>query len=354
MGFLKGSVSFTQFEIADHVQFKDQEEFNRRIKAKAFQAFFPKSATESIGWTSFNDVLNTDFAYSAPIDPRYRIFSLRIDRRMIPAAVMKMRCLEAEKKWLAENRVKKIYKDQREAIRESVRLELEENIPPVPKVIEVVWNVEEGTVYVGSLSPNILQNFVDIFRTTFDLQLNPTQPFDLEACKDRIKPYMIQREFLTWLWFKTEEREGVINVAGLYNPIQAYFVRRVALESGEGEYTENVICQGQHADLKEAKEAIRQGKKIIEARIQLYRPPEIFEFTQSANCYEFRTMKLPALKMEGEEEALSFTAEALERIFLVEKAVDTMMLLQAMFLKLRLSADWPAEVAKMERWAMKE
>ncbi|MDQ5985184.1 MAG: hypothetical protein CSYNP_00889 [Syntrophus sp. SKADARSKE-3] len=351
MGFLKGGLTFSRFSIVNKDGDESAETFDRQIKAFAFRDFFPAEADKNLGWTCIEDVLDTGFAYARYGFGDYRLFALRIDRRMVPPALMKIRCMEGEKRFLAENRVKKLYKDQREAIRESVRLELLETAQPIPSFFEACWSVGAGEVLFSNLSPKIVQEFLDLFKETFGITLQAYQPWDpaiLEA--KAVSPALLGREFLTWLWSKSEERNGMILIPG-FGDIEMAFIRRLALESGEGEYAESVVCQGQHADLKEGKEAVRQGKKIKEARISLGRDSAKWEFTFKADTFQFQSMKLPVPTDMDVEEEEDKSGRTLERIYLIETAVKTMDDLFAQFITLRLSEDWPGEVERMEKWS---
>jgi len=350
MGFLNGNVSFSLFEIVDGAVLPTVEEYYRKIKSFSFDPARP--AAEKMGWTSIENVLDAGFENNLTDGSRYRLFALRIDRQVIPAAVVKMRCLEEQARLLASNGQKKLYREQRESIHESVCVELKKAIPPTPRVYEVIWNVEEGLVYFGSLSVKVMDDFVSLFRETFGILLRPVRANHSPVSAAEIDPSSIGREFLTWLWFKTEENDGGVIVLPIFS-VEVFFVHRVALEAGEGEYAEIIVCQGQHADLREGKEALRQGKKISEARIKLHRDDNEYEFTYRANGFQYQTMRVPALQeAETEEDKAGMV---LERIYLLEMAVDTIGYLYAMFLNLRLSgSEWQDEAARMHRWLSRE
>ena len=112
-------------------------------------------------------------------------------------------------------------------------------------------------------------------------------------------------------------------------------MRRLVLESGDGEYAETVVCQGMHADLKEGKEALRQGKKITAARLRIAHDKTEWEFTFKADRFHFQSMKLPTLP-ESDGEEVDREGQLLERIYLIEKAAGMMDLLFRSFLNIRL------------------
>ena len=127
------------------------------------------------------------------------------------------------------------------------------------------------------------------------------------------------------------------------------FIRRLVLESGDGEYAETVVCQGMHSDLKEGKEALRQGKKITAARLRIAHDKTEWEFTFKADRFQFQSLKLPTLP-ENDGEEVDREGQLLERIYLIEKATGIMDLLFQLYMNLRLSNAWEAELARMQKW----
>lgn len=157
------------------------------------------------------------------------------------------------------------------------------------------------------------------------------------------------REFLTWLWFKSEERNGTIMVPNV-GDIEIVFVRRLILASGEGQYSETVACQGLHSDLKEGKAALRKGKKIKEARLKLSIETDDCEFTFKADTFQFQTVKLP-VTMNLDEEEKDKDGRILERIYLTETVIGMMEKLFSLFLNKRLSPAWTSEeVPRINKW----
>ncbi len=366
MGFLKGTVTFSRYRVAGPMAEDFNDFFDERIRRFAFQDSWRVADEKAAGWISIENCLDTDFPYAAYAQGKYMLFSLRIDRKSIPPSLFRIRVMEAEQRHLAENGQKKLYREQREAIRDSVRIELLSKTMPVPSFYEICWSVTDRTLFFSTLSDKMGGELQEMFRDCFGLTLFPYTPWNTEENAPTqneteppqtrmlqtqelpagVDPLTIGREFLTWLWFKSEERNGIVaDMTGAEEEI--IFLRRMVLESGEGDYSETVICQGLHSDLKEGKEALRQGKKITAARLRIAHDTDEWEFTFKADRFHFQSMKIPAIAEEEEEDR---EGQILERVYLMEKAAETMDVLFHSFLNLRQSAEWPEELERVHRW----
>ncbi|MBN2438094.1 MAG: recombination-associated protein RdgC [Deltaproteobacteria bacterium] len=369
MGLLKGPVTFSRYRIVGVLPDHFPEFFNERIRRHAFQNVWRTTDEKAAGWTSVENGPDTDFPYASYAQGRYMLFSLRIDRKSVAPSLLRLRTLEAERKQLAESGQKKLYLEQREAIRESVRLELLGKTLPVPAFHEICWSVPDNVLTFCCLSDKVAGELQELFRESFSLGLSPHVPWDIEGAGANLQgaaagsgsrnlsssplppgidPLTVGREFLTWLWFKSEERNGMIRIPG-GDESEIFFVRRLVLEAGEGEYAETVVCQGLHADLKEGKEALRRGKKISAARLRMAHDRAEWEFTFKADRFHFQSMKLPAVA-ESEEEETDREGQMIERIYLIEKAAGMMDQFFLSFMGLRSSNGWEKEQVRMQKW----
>jgi recombination associated protein RdgC len=349
MGLLKGTVTFSRYRVVGGLPDHFPEFFNERIRRYAFQNVWRTSDEKAAGWTSVENPLDTDFPFASYAQGRYMLFDLREDRKAVPPSLLKIRIMEAERKTLAESGQKKLYREQRDAIKESIRLDLLGKTLPVPSFYEICWSVPDSTLTFCSLSDKVSGELQELFKESFSLSLAPWTPLDpaSPSLPPGIDPLTVGREFLTWLWFKSEERSGKIRIHG-DDECELLFVRRLVLEAGEGEYAETIVCQGLHADLKEGKEALRQGKKISAARLHLAYDKEEWEFTFKADRFHFQSMKLPSLTEADGEEA-DREGQILERLYLIEKAAGMMDRLFGVFMDLR-RAGWEDELSRMQRW----
>ncbi len=159
------------------------------------------------------------------------------------------------------------------------------------------------------------------------------------------------QEFLTWLWFKSEERGGMVELPGS-GDVVVVFEKHVLLEFGEGESFEKIICQGLQAELNEARTGLRMGKKLEQARIHLAQGDYEWHLTLKGSLFEFRSVKPPKSLNPGEENDGPEAAEGriLERIGMLERVTHIVDELFHFFLEVRVSPEWPAEVKKLTHW----
>ena len=355
MGLLKGNFTFSRFHVDGQLPQAFLNFVNSRIKANAFKGSFKSAEEKKMGWVSLTDILDNNFEKANYALGDYLIFSLRVDRKVIPPKLMKVKLLEEEKRVLAESGKNRIYKQMSTAIKDKVKMDLMSRIDAIPSFYDVCWAVGQNTVYFSSLSDTVADDFAEFFKQTFSLTLRRFSPQEnklISTDPESIeKASLIGREFLTWLWFKSEERNGRIMRSDT-EEVEIHFLKRVSLEAGEGEYSQGVVCHGIHAELKEGKEAIRQGKKVKEAGIRLIHDKNEWEFTFKADSFQFQSLKMPVPDWQDTEEDPA--GNLLERIYLIENAVKTIDDLYESFLQVRVSPRWKErETKSLAKWLEK-
>lgn len=156
------------------------------------------------------------------------------------------------------------------------------------------------------------------------------------------------REFLTWLWFKSEKRNGLF--AGPDNLDFALYVeQRVSVQGGEGESLETATVSGRMSELKEARLGLSMGKKVSRALLRIERDAEAWQVSVKAEDLSFSGFKTPKVETRPEE-GDDPDALFLERVFLLEKALGFLDSVFAGFVRLRLSPEWPAECGRVRAW----
>jgi hypothetical protein len=159
------------------------------------------------------------------------------------------------------------------------------------------------------------------------------------------------REFLTWLWFKCDQADGRIEMPG-NRVYEVFFLDRMTLDMSDVDTPQTVTLKGGHSELREGLAALKEGKKIEEARISVRAGDNEFTMVLKGTWFSlgaFRTPPiLPTAEADPEE---GMEAAFLEKIALIEEGVEIVDKLFEFFLNMRLSDEWDArELPAMRRW----
>jgi recombination associated protein RdgC len=155
------------------------------------------------------------------------------------------------------------------------------------------------------------------------------------------------REFLVWLWFKTETREGRFDL-GEQGVAELWFDRRVVLQSESDEGTEKIVCTGDNPHLREARFALTEKKQIVEAMIKLTIGDHTWSFVLESKWMNFKGFKTPRVLQDKNEDPDGLFYEKFLLIDQALKAVDAVF---AAFIKVRSSPEWEAEeVPALLKW----
>ncbi len=157
------------------------------------------------------------------------------------------------------------------------------------------------------------------------------------------------REFLTWLWFKSEQTGGRIELPG-HKVIEVIFLDRMMLDLSDAETPQTVSLKGEHSELREGLAALKEGKKIEEARLSVRSGNNDFTLVAKATWFSFGSFRTPrVLPPEDSEEGVE--GAFLEKVSLVEEGLDALDSLFEYFVKLRISDDWDAtELPAFRHW----
>jgi hypothetical protein len=159
------------------------------------------------------------------------------------------------------------------------------------------------------------------------------------------------REFLTWLWFKSDQTGGRIEIPGK-KVVEVLFLDRMTLDLSDVETPQTVTLKGEHSELREGLAALKEGKKIEEARISIRAGDNDFTMMLKGTWFSFGSFRtppiLPAGEAEGEEDV---EGSFLEKTYLIEEGMEIVDDLFEYFLKLRISDGWEAnELPALRRW----
>ncbi len=155
------------------------------------------------------------------------------------------------------------------------------------------------------------------------------------------------REFLTWLWFRSESQEGVFDLAEP-GTVEILFEGRMTLESDGEEQGNKVTCAGTGTRLNEARFALTRGKKVTQVSLRLIKGDDEWSFSLDAAWLNLSGLKVPKVMQDAREDADGLFYE---RMFLIEQPVAVVNALFEEFIRLRVSPEWEQdELPALEEW----
>jgi hypothetical protein len=158
------------------------------------------------------------------------------------------------------------------------------------------------------------------------------------------------REFLTWLWFKSEaELDGLIKVKD-QEPVVVAVGDKMVLETGDGEYRETLVLQGSHSEHREARLGLMQGKLPEEMHLKLIRSQDEWQLTLKAATLEIKGLKSKSASgpQEDEDDQEAFFFDQMYQVEAVSEIIDGLF---REFLQVRLSPAWEQEeMPRLQDW----
>jgi hypothetical protein len=158
------------------------------------------------------------------------------------------------------------------------------------------------------------------------------------------------REFLTWLWFKSEaELDGLIKVRE-QEPVIVAVGDKMTLETGDGEYRETLVLQGSHSEHREARLGLMQGKLPEEMHLKLIRGQDEWQLTLKAATLEIKGLKSKSAAgpQEDDEDQEAFFFDQMYQVEAISAIIDGLF---REFLQVRLSPAWEQEeMPRVQDW----
>lgn len=172
------------------------------------------------------------------------------------------------------------------------------------------------------------------------------------------------REFLTWLWYRSSNQDGVFHLTdgptspaapragrpggsaeGAGGTIELWFDATLTLEA-QGEVKEQNVIKAEHpTETPEAHAAILTGKVVSAARLRVVSGQKQWTFGIKGETLGLSSIKIPALLSREDDDQLY------ERFMLVEEIEDIVNSLYQQFIELRMDDDgWRPEIQAIRSW----
>ncbi len=385
MGFLATSASVGYFQVTGSLNPQEKyQDLPEKLSAQGFRSIEQSADELSTGWVQLDDYDCSDFTSTDSCwRNHYLSFSLRQDRRRIPAALLKREVVKLCEKFLAgQPTLRFVPKGEKEQIRDQARSSLLARTLPTPSFYDVVWDTDRQLLRFCSLGQNTIDSFQGLFHQTFPglrlqlfhplaratqilpEQLRETLQVANKAQTDNILEQVeanrwLGVDFLQWLFYRTlnsDSRYQVTTSGPLLEkqPFTAFLDNRLVLVGGGQEGIQKIVVAGPQDHYLGVRAALRQGKQIEEATIHLQQnEDDAWKLTLKGERFQFGSYRTPMIRPEkdpsddpqAEAEAAFFT-----KLAAVEEGEQMFDSLLKTFLVLRLGEQWPKEQAAILLW----
>ena len=385
MGFLSPSSSICYFQVTGTLD--QQAKFTdlpQKLAAEGFRSIERSADELSVGWVEATDYDSSSFISPTQCwrDQNF-CFTLRQDKRRVPAALLKREISQLCDKFLAENPgLKFVPKAEKEQIRDRARSQLLVRTLPAPSFYDVVWDTERQLLRFCSLGRNMIDTFQGLFHQTFPgLRLQLRHPMARavgvtpEPLQERLKQAdraltdsileqleanrWLGFDFLQWLLYRTlnsDSRYQVTTPGPLLErqPFTAFLDDRLVLLGGGQEGRQKIVVAGPQDHYLEVRSALCQGKQIEEATLHLQQDEEnSWKLTLKGDSFQFGGYRTPMIRTENDPEddrQAELEAAFFTKLGAVEEGEQMFDSLLRDFLELRLSDQWRTTQTDIEQW----
>ena len=310
MSFESGSMTFRMFYLPQLFP----RDYVERFASRAAPPLKALGDTPMHGWVTGRHLLDNKITRDTAFYAGYLRLALMRAERKIPESLLRAECkMEELARMQAENRAE-LDRKTRTEIRKEIEARLLPTMPPQLKGMAFVHLPESDVVYAEATSDKQMDALEASIRETMGFGLIPVAPQYAAArrLKCDIRDYMPTsfspdceddsvgnnpgQDFLTWLWFYSEARGGIMKL-----PSGGDFAIMIegpltCVMEGQGAH-ETVLRRGSPEISAEAKIALLSGKKLRKARLLLARGQDTWQVGLDADTFVFRGLKLP----EGEK-----------------------------------------------------
>ncbi|OGV64093.1 MAG: hypothetical protein A3K19_06090 [Lentisphaerae bacterium RIFOXYB12_FULL_65_16] len=309
MPFERGTVSFRVCHLPGPMPDDALERFARKAAVPLEQV-----KDEPLwGWVSGRHLLERRIDEQTAYMGGYLHLCLRQAERKIPNALLRAECRMAELT-TEEAQGAPVNRKEKKRIKQEITERLLPQMPPQLSGTPFVVDSNDSRLYVGTTSPKQLDLFLGLFCQTVGFEPVPLTPDTVAKALLDVNPETLPllnfspdladvnaggsvgQNFLTWLWFFLEDRNGVLPASQLGEFSMLLDGPLVFVSEGGGAL-DCVIRKGMPTASAEAKTALMVGKKLKRAKLVLARKRgEEWSVTLDADEFVFRSLKLP----EGE------------------------------------------------------
>lgn len=150
---------------------------------------------------------------------------------------------------------------------------------------------------------------------------------------DHPASFFLGKEFLLWMWWKSETQYGAVELDGL-GSVEFWIDDRLQFKTEGDQPQISDLKGGQPSATAEARSALQAGKIVETARIGMRVGEREYSLSIKGETLEVSGLKLPGEVQDGLDERI------FERMFLLDEVVGILDALFFRFIDVRLDPEW--------------
>ena len=375
MGFLNGRVTYVRYRVGGDAPVPFGEDVLERVEAHAVGKHGLGDAADGVtfGWSGGDHVLDVNFGAEKNILNDALHLAIRIDTDKIPGDLLRAYTrieTDARAQLNPSGFANKAQKQEaKEAAQARAESEAADGRFRRRKHTPVLWDGTTNTLYAGTNSAAVLDRLQNLFRETFDRDLEPITAGSLAALRtgsdfapvaflgsdpnavtqvawaesDPNRPDHWGNEFLMWLWHALQNDGDTLALAD-GSEATVMFAKTLMLDCPRGLTGSDSLKDEGPAKLPEAFRAIQSGKLPRKAGLIVVRNGVQYDLTLQAESLAVSGLALP--KVEG----ASGREAHMARIDSLRHLVETLDLMYDLYGRRRTGPDWAGDLGRIRLW----
>lgn len=384
MAFVKGSMTFKRFFIQGNAPKIVDDGMLEALAAHAITKDPVRTGdhTES-GWTTGEHLLDARFSMLKNAIADGLHFAIRVDTNKPPADLVRSYQRINEETILEASGREFLNKADRREAREQALAQADKEARAGAfrrsRQTPAFWDFKRNEVVLGGTSPTLADQFMLLFRETFDRPLTSATsgemaarwssiagatheydharpsyfikpPSDVDTSESEFSGFdeqskdFLGTEWLMWLWY-TSHVESPEVVTGLGQSVPIFFSKALQLECAFKLTGTTTISAEGPTQLPESTVALAGGKRPVRVGLQIDLHGDPVGLTLRGDKMHFTGVTLPP-PAEAQDPRTLFE----ERIDHLRNLIETTGELYHAFLKKRLSSKWPQTLQAIRTW----
>lgn len=385
MGFASGPVMFKRFFVGGAAPRQADQSLLDRLAQRAIgKGSVAVGDGSETGWVTGDHILDTDFTFAKNAIADCLYAALRIDANKPPSDLVRSYQKLHEQAILAQSGREFLTKQERREARDAAKNQADKEARAGRfrrmHQYAMLWDLRRRELYFGSASPAAVERFAALFKETFGHALTAATAGEmasrfaaearLSGAYEELRPSLFVKppeeheqertftppdesrsrdylgtEWLMWLWYRarhegTEETPGEGAEESLVR-----FEKSLHLDCAF-KLTGAVSVRGDDpAHMPESLAGLASGKLPVRSGLQIVHRGEAYACAVRADVMHFSGVQLPAAS-----EPVSPRVLFEERTARLRDFTDAVAASYQEFLRVRLSARWPRQLAAIRAW----